>query len=85
MNDVTFTDIIRRVRVGIIPPFRPKMQSLEVSKENGWIVDMTFECWQEDPALRPSFSTIVKTIHRANGGKCVDAFNYIDQRTRAQL
>ena len=62
-------EIVRLVRIGISPPLRPKMQNFLVTRENGWIIDLMFDCWQEEPDLRPSFKNIVKAIEFANGGK----------------
>ncbi|ELU05459.1 hypothetical protein CAPTEDRAFT_119985 [Capitella teleta] len=66
LEDVEPIDIIKRVKAGENPPFRPQLPS-EGRGSFDQIIELMEECWNEDPNARPPFKKIKKIIKRSTG------------------
>ncbi|ELT93947.1 hypothetical protein CAPTEDRAFT_89737 [Capitella teleta] len=64
--NLCIVDIIKRVKVGESPPFRPQLPS-EGRGSFGQIAELMEHCWNEDPNVRPSFKKIKKMVKRSAG------------------
>ncbi|KAH9495861.1 Nitrogen permease reactivator protein, partial [Bulinus truncatus] len=61
-------EIIQKVCSNMTPPFRPEI--LDMDAQEGYVTLME-KCWAQDPEVRPTFETILKTINTFSGGKDV--------------
>ena len=61
-------EIIEFVKQQRTTPFRPTFDADTPDTEPGMFRLMT-SCWEEDPDERPSFSDVIKTIVKINGGR----------------
>lgn len=66
---INCTDVVNRVRNGESIPFRPSLpESTELGKG---MIDLVVDCWQENPDVRPSFSSIKNKLRKIAGGRYV--------------
>ncbi|UYV69612.1 NPR1 [Cordylochernes scorpioides] len=68
-NGVTQEEVVARVRVGSTPPYRPEVCWHEAECPSD-LEEMATQCWDENPALRPSFTTLrhrVKAVIKTMG------------------
>ncbi|UYV69615.1 NPR2 [Cordylochernes scorpioides] len=68
-NGVTQEEVVARVRVGSTPPYRPEVCWHEAECPSD-LEEMATQCWDENPALRPSFATLrhrVKAVIKTMG------------------
>ncbi|XP_068761985.1 atrial natriuretic peptide receptor 1-like [Montipora capricornis] len=70
-------DIIRRVKEGEFPPFRPTVTTLVAGLEE--IRELMKQCWVENPDDRPDFHEIKKIMHKVliNNGMKTNIFDNI--------
>ena len=66
-------EILDRLKMGTIPPFRPEIAPDEAPAE---LIDLVHACWLEDPNLRPDFSVIKPRLRRITKG--VTSKNFLD-------
>ena len=64
---VTSSEIVERVMQHTVPPYRPSAPT--VTDADRRLMDLMTRCWAEEPADRPSFSDVSKTIVKINDGK----------------
>jgi len=57
-----------RVSGGEMPPFRPPIPANDTTNEVQ-LIQLMRECWDENPMLRPDFSTIRSRFFLINKGK----------------
>ena len=60
--------MVNRVMTVEDPPFRPAVPATMCSQQ--WS-DMMQECWDEIPAVRPTFATVLKSLKVISGRKSV--------------
>jgi len=53
---------------GETPPFRPPLPPNDTAN-NAQLIQLMRDCWEENPTLRPDFSTIRSRFVAINGGK----------------
>ena len=46
------------------PPFRPNIPCIEIKPE---YIDLTVDCWKDDPEERPHFYRIVEGLKKISG------------------
>lgn len=66
-------EILDRLKMGTIPPFRPEVAPDEAPSE---LIDLMHACWAEDANLRPDFSTIKPRLRKITKG--VTSKNFLD-------
>lgn len=66
-------EILDRLKMGTIPPFRPEVAPDEAPAE---LIDLMHACWSEDPNLRPDFSIIKPRLRKITKG--VTSKNFLD-------
>ncbi|KAH9493958.1 Nitrogen permease regulator 2 [Dermatophagoides farinae] len=66
-------EILDRVRMGTVPPFRPEVAPDEASKE---LLTLMQECWDEHPNNRPDFIVIKQKLRRITRG--ISSRNFLD-------
>lgn len=66
-------EILDRVRMGCIPPFRPEVAVDDAPPE---LIDLMHACWAEDPNIRPDFAVIKPRLKRITKG--VTSKNFLD-------
>nr|XP_027204126.1 atrial natriuretic peptide receptor 1-like [Dermatophagoides pteronyssinus] len=66
-------EILDRVRMGTVPPFRPEVAPDEASKE---LLTLMQECWDEYPNNRPDFAVIKHKLRRITKG--ISSKNFLD-------
>ncbi|XP_017461476.1 PREDICTED: atrial natriuretic peptide receptor 1-like, partial [Rhagoletis zephyria] len=66
-------EILDRVRMGTVPPFRPEVAPDECSKE---LLTLMHECWAEQPASRPDFVAIKPRLRKITQG--ISSRNFLD-------
>ena len=59
-------DIIAKVKEKQIPRFRPQVPN---GAEDPVLDDVMRMCWEEVPQIRPTFTTVLKTLRKANHGQ----------------
>ncbi|XP_021340544.1 atrial natriuretic peptide receptor 1-like [Mizuhopecten yessoensis] len=64
LEHITIADVLHKIKRGLDPPFRP---ILPQTSEKSDLVNVMKECWNEDPKLRPSFHTLIRTIRKISG------------------
>lgn len=67
------SEILDRVSMGIIPPFRPELVSPDCPNSLKKVVQA---CWAEDPSHRPEFSKIKPAIRKISKG--ISSTNFLD-------
>ena len=78
MNSKKFPDpdeILDKIRVGTHPPFRPELNATDCL-ESPDLLELTRQCWEENPAARPEFSRIKITMRKITKGK--SSKNFLD-------
>lgn len=70
---LTPEEILDRLKMGCIPPFRPDVSCDDAPPE---LIDLMQICWAEDPGVRPEFSTIRPRLKRITKG--VTSKNFLD-------
>ena len=68
LTNYNFSEIVQKVKAGGANPFRPKIPLESCNKL--WLELMT-ECWQENPANRPTFDKVHSMLKAINGGRSV--------------
>lgn len=66
-------EILDRVRMGTVPPFRPEVAPDECSKE---LLTLMHECWSEQPATRPDFQMIKPKLRKITQG--ISSRNFLE-------
>ena len=66
-------EILDRIRMGTVPPFRPEVAPDECSKE---LLDLMHQCWSENPNSRPDFIQIKPKLRKITKG--VSSRNFLD-------
>jgi len=69
-----YTDIFVRVSGGETPSFRPPIPPNDTTND-AQLIQLMRDCWDEDPTLRPDFSTIRSRYILINKGKYDTDFN----------
>ncbi|XP_048580890.1 atrial natriuretic peptide receptor 1 isoform X2 [Nematostella vectensis] len=64
--------IVSRVRQGEVPPFRPNVYAETSNPSNIAYIHLMQECWEESPALRPNFFSILRRLKKINKGRDVN-------------
>eukprot|EP00795_Rhopilema_esculentum_P009039 gene9039-16682_t len=82
-SGISNKEILNRVVVAELPPYRPTVSELVESAES--LRDVMKKCWQEHPDCRPTFQDLCKDIEalmKANGFKSniVDHMTYMMER-----
>ena len=62
--------LLQKIKGGHAPYCRPELQNGECDDQPD-ILTLMKQCWAEDPAERPSFDDIAKTLRTFNKGKSV--------------
>ena len=63
------TDLVRHIRNGESPPFRPVVPVSTDKTLLPQMVDLVQTCWAEDPDQRPDFPDIKNRLRAINKGK----------------
>src|SRR6266446_4655898 len=58
-------EILDRIRMGTVPPFRPEVAPDECSKP---LLGLMHECWSEQPLNRPDFLAIKPRLRKITQG-----------------
>jgi class 3 adenylate cyclase len=66
-------EILDRLRMGTVPPFRPEVAPDECSKE---LLNLMHECWSESPNNRPDFILIKPKMRKISKG--ISSRNFLD-------
>lgn len=66
-------EILDRVRMGIIPPYRPEVVSPDCPNNLTKVVQA---CWQEDPSHRPDFTKLKGVMRKISQG--ISSRNFLD-------
>lgn len=66
-------EILDRLKMGTVPPFRPEVSSDEAPPE---LLDLMRQCWSEDETLRPDFGTIKPRLKKITKG--ITSKNFLD-------
>ncbi|XP_053205450.1 atrial natriuretic peptide receptor 1-like [Panonychus citri] len=66
-------EILDRIRMGMVPPFRPEVSSDEAPKE---LITLMHQAWHENPDCRPEFTTIKPWLRRITKG--ISSKNLVD-------
>ena len=66
-------EILDRLKMGVIPPFRPEVAPDEAPPE---MIDLMHLCWAEEPNIRPDFSIIKPRLRKITKG--VTSKNFLD-------
>ncbi|KPM04974.1 atrial natriuretic peptide receptor 1-like protein [Sarcoptes scabiei] len=66
-------EILDRIRMGTVPPFRPEVAPDECSKE---LLTLMSECWAEQPIDRPDFLIIKQKLRKITQG--ISSKNFLD-------
>ncbi|XP_013784120.1 atrial natriuretic peptide receptor 1-like, partial [Limulus polyphemus] len=66
-------EIIRKVKLGTTPPFRPEISPDECPSN---FLYMLFSCWDENPASRPNFASIKQQMKKITKG--MGSGNFLD-------
>lgn len=66
-------EILDRLKMGVIPPFRPEVAPDEAPPE---LIDLMHMCWAEEPNVRPDFSVIKPRLRKITKG--VTSKNFLD-------
>jgi len=66
-------EVLDRLRMGTVPPFRPEVAPDECSKE---LLQLMHDCWQEHASSRPDFTQIKPTLRKITQG--VSSRNFLD-------
>jgi atrial natriuretic peptide receptor A len=66
-------EILDRLRMGTVPPFRPEIAPDECPKA---LLDLIHDCWAETPAARPDFIQIKPKLRKITKG--VSSKNFLD-------
>ncbi|XP_060064288.1 atrial natriuretic peptide receptor 1-like [Ylistrum balloti] len=64
LEHITVSDVLHKVKRGLDPPFRPMLPQ---TSEKSDLVKVMKECWNEDPKMRPSFHSLMRTIRKISG------------------
>ncbi|KAJ8036200.1 Atrial natriuretic peptide receptor 1 [Holothuria leucospilota] len=64
--DVSPEEIIRKVKQGTSPPFRPVCTRDQMPEE---VLELMNKCWAEEPSERPDFSHIRAAVRKLNKGR----------------
>jgi len=63
--------IVERVKGTEAPFYRPPLPQQESEGVHPGILTLMKQCWTEEPAERPSFNDIAKSLKTINSGKSV--------------
>ncbi len=66
-------EVLDRVRMGIVPPFRPEIVSADCPNS---LIKVVNVCWQEDPSKRPDFVKLKPVLRKISRG--VSSSNFLD-------
>lgn len=66
-------EILDRLRMGTVPPFRPEVAPDECSKE---LLNLMHECWSESPNNRPDFIVMKPKLRKITQG--ISSRNFLD-------
>ncbi|XP_054160518.1 atrial natriuretic peptide receptor 1-like isoform X2 [Oppia nitens] len=66
-------EVLDRIRMGTVPPFRPEVAPDECSKE---LLNLMHECWTEQPTSRPEFISIKQKLRKISQG--ISSRNFLD-------
>lgn len=66
-------EILDRLRMGTVPPFRPEVAPDEAPKG---LIQLMQDCWHEDPSLRPEFIQIKPRLKKITKG--ISSRNFLD-------
>jgi atrial natriuretic peptide receptor A len=66
-------EVLDRIRMGTVPPFRPEVAPDECSKE---LLNLMHECWSEQPMTRPDFPQIKLKLRKITQG--ISSRNFLD-------
>jgi len=64
--------IVERIKDTRYPFHRPPLPQQETEEVHPGILTLMKQCWTEEPAERPSFNDIAKTLKTINKGKSVN-------------
>lgn len=71
LNDVA---IVEKIREAGAPFYRPALPEQQSEGVQPGVITLMNQCWAEDPAERPSFDDIIKSLKVINKGKSVFLF-----------
>ena len=63
------SDVIEKVKTPSGKPFRPDLPKLIDNDANPVILELTEQCWAEDPHDRPDISAVLKKLKQINKGR----------------
>ena len=66
--------IVKRIRDTCPPFYRPPLPKEESESVHPAIITLMKQCWAEEPAERPSFNAVAKTLKIVNEGRPVLLF-----------
>lgn len=66
-------EVLDRVRMGTVPPFRPEVAPDECSKQ---LLRLMHDCWSEQPLERPEFVAIKARLRKVTQG--ISSRNFLD-------
>lgn len=66
-------EILDRLRMGTVPPFRPEVAPDECPSQ---LLDLMHDCWNESPHLRPDFQVLKPRLKKITKG--ITSKNFLD-------